>query len=190
MNNLILLTSNAQDVSPLTDYDRIIGFDMPLVMQLLPIWVTLVVIIFILYKLLYNPVSDFLDKRENKIATELKDAQKALDDANALKADYEAKLKNIHDEKADILDHARKIASDKEKEIIENAKEEANTLKNRAMLDIKREEDKARDDMKSSMIEISTLMASRYVATNLTSDDQNKLLDEVIESLGEVKWQN
>ncbi len=190
MNSLTLLATNAQEVSPLADYDRIIGFDMALVMQMLPIFVSLAVIIYILYRLLYNPVLEFLDKRENKIATELRDAEKALEEANALKADYESKLKNIDNEKAEIIEHARKIASDKEKEIIANAKEEANTLKNRAMLDIKREEDKARDDMKSSMIEISTLMASRYVATNLSTDDQNKLLDEVIESLGEVKWQS
>ncbi len=189
MNSLIIATSST-NVSPLADYDRIIGFDVELLMQMLPIYVSLAVIIYILGKLLYNPVLEFLDKRKNKIATELDDAQKALDEANALKADYEAKLKDIDAEKAEILEHARKVASDKEKEIIENAKEEANTLKNRAMLDIKREEDKARDDMKSSIIEISTLMASRYVATNLTNEDQSKLLDEVIESLGEVKWQN
>ncbi|MFV0520319.1 MAG: F0F1 ATP synthase subunit B [Lachnospirales bacterium] len=173
-----------------SDFDRIIGFDKELVLQLIPQWISTAVVIFILGKLLYNPVKDFLRKREEKIAGNLGAAQKSLDDANALKSEYEEKLKNIDIEKADILEKARKIASDKEKEVLQQAHDEANTVKNRALLDIKREEDKARDSMKSSIIEISTLMASRYVATSLSDEDQNKLLDEVIESLGEVKWQN
>ncbi len=173
-----------------SDFDRIIGFDMQTVLGLIPQWISTAVVIFILGKLLYNPLKEFLRKREEKIATNLSTAQKSLEDAHALKSEYEEKLKNIDIEKADILEKARKIASEKEKEVLRVAHEEAASIKNRALLDIKREEDKARDNMKSSIIEISTLMASRYVATTLSEADQNKLLEEVIESLGEVKWQN
>ncbi|MFV0440745.1 MAG: F0F1 ATP synthase subunit B [Lachnospirales bacterium] len=183
--NLVTFATNASEVT-----GNIVNFDMMMVKQMVLLLISDLVIIFILGKLLYNPVKDFLRKRTERIANDIDKSEKALSDANALKAEYEAKLKDIDKEKADILEKARKLASDKEKDIIDLAKDEANVIKNRAMLDIKREEDKARDDMKSSIIEISTLMASRYVATNLTEDNQNKLLDEVIDSLGEVKWQN
>lgn len=158
--------------------------------QMILLLISDIVIVYILYKLLYNPVLEFLAKRREKIEGQLNDAEQALNEANALKAQYDEKLKDIAKEKSEILDNARKVAQDREREIIEDAKNEAGVIKNRALLDIKREEDRAKDDMKKQIIEISTIMASSYVATNLTDEDQNKLLNEAIESLEGTEWQN
>lgn len=158
--------------------------------QMILLIISDIVIVYILYKLLYNPVLEFLAKRREKIEGQLNDAEQALNEANALKAQYDEKLKDIAKEKSEILDNARKVAQDREREIIEDAKNEAGVIKNRALLDIKREEDRAKDDMKKQIIEISTIMASSYVATNLTDEDQNKLLNEAIESLEGTEWQN
>lgn len=157
--------------------------------QMILLLISDIVIVYILYKLLYNPVLEFLAKRREKIEGQLNDAEQALNEANALKAQYDEKLKDIAKEKSEILDNARKVAKDREREIIEDAKNEADVIKNRALLDIKREEDRAKDDMKKQIIEISTIMASSYVATSLTDEDQNKLLNEAIESLEGTQWQ-
>ncbi len=170
--------------------DRIIGLDAEMLKEMSLLLISDIVIILILGYLLYNPVKDFMKKRSDSIKNKIQSAEQALNDANNLKAEYEAKLKNIDNEKSDILDKARKIAKDKEREIIENAKEEAQIIKNRATIEIQREQDKAQDEMKTQIIELSTEMASRYVTEALSNDDQKKLLDNVINSLEESQWQN
>ena len=46
--------------------------------------------------LLFNPVRQMLKKRQDKIQGELEDAKQNQDEAAALKAEYEAKLKDIN----------------------------------------------------------------------------------------------
>ena len=87
-----------------------------------------------------------------------------------------------------ILSDARTKAVKREQEIIAEAKEEADALKNRAMVDIQREQEKAKDEIKKQIIEVSSIMASKFVAVSINQSQQDKLVDEVISDLGEVKW--
>ncbi len=147
-----------------------------------------IVIIFILAKLLYNPVRTFLANRKERIANSISESEGALKEAYSLKAEYENKLANIEKERIEILDDARKVAKEQEAQIIAAAREEAEILKNRAETAIKLEEERARDDMRKNIIDLSTVLASSVIAKNIDENTQNKLLDEVIEGLGEVKW--
>jgi F-type H+-transporting ATPase subunit b len=144
----------------------------------------------ILTKLLYKPVKKFLQDRKDKVANQIDSAQQKLEEAEALRLKYEGKLKEIESEKAEILAAARERAKLNEAQIINEAKNEAQTLKERAELDIKRAEEKAKDDIMKQIIEVSSLMTSRFIQASMTEDEQNKLVNEVISDLGEVKWQN
>lgn len=170
--------------------DRMLGFDQQFINETVFLFINVCIIVFVLGKLLYNPVKEFLKKRSDGIKEKLDNAKISLKNADELKLEYENKLKGIEAERAEILDKARKLAKDTEFEIISQAKEEAQIIKNRAMLDIEREEERAKDDMKTQIIELSSIIASRYISKEIDSDTQSKLLEEVIEDLGEVKWQN
>lgn len=148
------------------------------------------VLCFILTKLLYKPVKKFLQERKDKIANQIDSAEQKLLDAENLKLEYESKLKEIETEKAEILAAARERAKANEAQIIDEAKKEAQILKDRAALDIKRAEEKAKDDIMKQIIEVSSLMTSRFIEATMTEEEQNKLVNEVISDLGEVKWQN
>lgn len=69
-------------------------------------------------------------------------------------------------------------------------KKEAESIKNRAMLDIQREQEKIKEDVRLQIIEVSSLVASKFIKENINEAEQNKLVDQVIADLGEVKWQN
>ncbi len=167
----------------------LIRFDASLVASLLFQWINTAIMICILGKLLYNPVKKFLRERSEGIAKNISDAETALKEANAMKAEYELKLKEISSERSEILENARKIAKDNENQIIEEARKEAEVIKTRALTDIERAQDKAKDSMKAEIIEISTLIATKYVSNNIDESTQNRLFDEVIESLGDTSWQ-
>ncbi len=169
--------------------DFLIRFDSTLVASLLFQWMNTAIMIIILGKLVYKPIKKVLKDRKDGIERNITEAQAELKDAKAMKADYESKLKEISAEKAEILENARKIAKDAEAEIISEARKEAELIKNRALTDIEREKDKAKDSMKAEIIEISTLIATKYVAEKIDESTQNRLFDEVIESLGDTSWQ-
>ena len=82
--------------------------------QLLHDVVLMAIAVFFLFmmmsKLLFNPVRKMLADRREKIAGELSDAANDKKDAAALKADYEARLKNIDKEAEQILSEARQKA--------------------------------------------------------------------------------
>ena len=148
------------------------------------------ILVVILSKLLYKPVTDFLQKRRERIENNLSEASQKLADADSLKAEYEIKLSEIEKEKATILEEARSRGKQNEVQIIEEAKKEAEAIKNRAMLDIQREQEKVKEDIRLQIIEVSSLIASKFISENINEAEQNKLVDQVIADLGEVKWQN
>lgn len=148
------------------------------------------ILCFALSKLLYKPVTNFLNARKEKIAQQIDSAEAKLSEAEALKAEYENKLKNIDAEKNSILENARLQANKNGQQIIAEAKTEAENIHSRAMTDIKREEEKAKDEIKKQIIEISSMVSGKFIAANMTEEEQNKLVDDTISDLEGVEWQS
>lgn len=148
------------------------------------------ILCFALSKLLYKPVTKFLNARKERVANQIDTAQNRLNEAEALKAEYEEKLKNIEVEKNTILEKARVQAKANSQQIVAEAKAEAENIHTRAMTDIKREEEKAKDEIKKQIIEVSSLVSGKFIAAKMTEEEQNKLVDDTISDLEGVKWQN
>lgn len=170
--------------------DRILGFDAVTINNLLLQLCNTMILAAILAYLLYKPVKNFLKNRSDRISSQILTAEENLKQSQIVRAEYEDKLKNIEKERNEILDSSRKQALEKEEQIIREAREEAQAIRERAMKDIEREQAKVKDEIKSQIIEISTLMASQFIQNSIDENTQNKLLDEVISDLGEVKWLN
>ncbi|MGL4798021.1 MAG: F0F1 ATP synthase subunit B [Cellulosilyticaceae bacterium] len=167
---------------------KIIEFSWSTLFELGIQWIALLLIIFVMAKLLFKPVTEFLEKRQAFIKGELDEATAKKADANALKDDYENKLKNIEDEANALLSDARTRALKREEEIIAEAKKEAEAIKARAMEDIKLEEARVRSEMKQEMIEVAGLMAGKFVETSMDETKQQQLIDEMMKEMGDVQW--
>ncbi len=171
--------------------DRILGFfDPPMLVHIGMMLLNTGVLCFVLAYFLYIPAKNFLRKRAERIQSQLETAENDYRTADELKAKYENMIKGIDNERVEILETARKHAQLQEQQIIAKAKEEAEIIKNRAMQDIKLEQDKARDDVKKQMVEISAIMAAKYISTSIDNKTQNQLLDSAIKELGDVQWLN
>ena len=153
--------------------------------QLLHDTVLLAIAIFFLFLalsyLLFNPVRKMLKDRQEKIATDIDTALADKKDAAALKAEYEAKLKNIDKEAEQILSEARQKALKNEEaaRIIQRANEEAELSKKRAM-----------DEVKQEMITVASMMAAKVVAANIDATVQDTLVEETLKEMGESTWQS
>mgnify|MGYP001072100978 FL=1 len=137
---------------------------------------------------LFNPAREFLKKRQDKIRGELEDAAKDKEDAAALKAEYEDKLKNIDKEADEILSDARKRALANENKIVAEAKEEAARIIERARVEAELEKQKAADDVKREMVVIASMMAGKVVRASIDTSIQESLVNETLKEIGESTW--
>ncbi|MBQ8942725.1 MAG: F0F1 ATP synthase subunit B [Firmicutes bacterium] len=172
------------------DGGYVITLDSQFVFSIVVQLINTCIMCFILAKLLYNPVLNFLNARKERIASQIEEANKMLDEAKTLKMQYELKLEDIETERSDILETARASAIKSSQQIISQAKEEADTIKNRAMLDIEREQAKVQDEVKKQIIKVSTAMSEKFIAAKISELEQEKLVEETIRDLEGVKWLN
>lgn len=169
---------------------RIFDLDLQLIHDSIFLAINVFILFICMSYLLFNPVRDMLAKRREKIQTDIETAAHNKDDAMALKAEYEAKLKEVDKEAEMILAEARKKALKREEEIVEQAKAEANRILERAHNEVLLEQKRVADDMKKEMIRIASAMAGKVVAQSMNAEIQDTLIDETLKEMGDSTWQN
>ncbi len=170
--------------------ERLLGFDWQMINDAVITGISVFVLFFALSYLLFNPVRQFLAKRQELIANDLDTAKTSKENARALQAEYEAKLRDINREAEEILEDARKRAKKRETEIVEEAKMEASRIIERANHEIVLEKKKALDEMKQEMISVASLMAGKAVAASINTQIQDSLVEETLKEIGEDTWQS
>ena len=168
---------------------RVLGFDIQLLFSGGIIMLNVLLLCAILYWLLHKPVRKYLDNRAANVRRKMDEASHNLQYSEEIRMHYDKKIHEIEQERQEILSTAHRNAQAKADETIRAAREEADLYKSRAMLDIAREQDRVRDEIRNHVVEISALMAGRFVAANMDAETQNRLLDGAIADLGDLKWQ-
>ena len=140
--------------------------------------------------LLFNPVRKMLQDRQAKIANDIDSASADKESAAALKAEYEAKLKNIDKEAEQILSEARHKALKNEARIIDEAKAEAARIIHIANEEAELSKKRAMDEVKQEMITVASMMAAKVVAANIDATVQDTLVEQTLKEMGDSTWQS
>ena len=183
MNTLLSATGVLATMEP-----RLFDLDFQLFHDAALMIIAVVALFLIMSYFLFNPARAFLQKRQEKIRTELEDAKNNQEDAKVLKAEYESKLKNIDKEAESILADARKRALANENRIVAAAKEEAAAIIERAREEAKLEKQKMADDVKKEIVAVAALMAGKVVASTVDVTIQDSLIDETLKEMGDSTW--
>ena len=166
---------------------RLFDLDLQLIADASLMIIAVFALFLIASKLLFNPVRDMMQKRQ-EIKGELDTAAHDMEEAAKLKADYESRIRNIEKEAEAILSEARKKALANENKIIAEAKEEASRIIERAATEAELEKKKAADDMKREMIVIASMMAGKVVNSSIDMAVRDSLVDETLKEIGESTW--
>ena len=140
--------------------------------------------------ILYKPVRKVLQNRTDRIQRELEHAAKEMTDATELKYMYEQKLQEIDREREEILSEARKLASDAGRRIVADAKKEAETIRDRANASVEAEWERAQTEMKTAIIDVSAVMAEKFVTLAINKETHDKLFEETISDLEGMTWRD
>ena len=167
---------------------RMIGIDMQMVMQTAIQLLNAIILFAFLFFILYKPVRAFLQKRSDKVQSQLERAAQDMSLADQLKAQYTESLLGIEGERDEILDAAHKSASEKGKDIVEEAKHEAEAARKQAELDILHQQEQVQSALKHHVIELSSAMASKIVSHVMNEATQDLLFAEALRELEDTTW--
>ena len=139
----------------------------------------------VLKKFLFKPVLNMIEGRQKEIDGMYDDAQKAKQDAEDMRCEYQQKLSDATQTGERIVKEAVARGQSREEEIIRQANREAEAIRQKAAQDVDREKRKAVNDAKDEICVIALDIAGKVVGRELSAQDQSQLVDSFIEKLGE-----
>lgn len=140
----------------------------------------------ILYKLLYKPVTQFLEKRSDHIRELSEGTEKDKQEAAKNLAEAKETLAEKRGEALRIVEKARQTAAKEEKRIMAEAKAEAKWICEEAKAQMNQEVERAKRELQAQVADLSILVAERIIRKSLIEKDHRKLVDEYTREIGRL----
>ena len=148
--------------------------------------INFVVLLAILNKLLYKPVVNMLEERKATIKNSMEHAEVAKTEADKLRTEYAALLKDAKQEAQKIIADASKAGEDMREQIVTSAKGEAQKAIQKAQEEIAREKDQAIAALRGEIATLAVLAASKVVDKSISVADHEKMVKEFVAEVGEL----
>ncbi len=145
--------------------------------------INFVVLALILFFVAKKPVKEFFTSRIKGIEKELSDLELEKRDAEKKIAVLEARLKDLDGESKKIVDTYIEQGKKAKERILTQAQEEATKLQDTAKRNIDMEFKAATAELKKEITEKAILEAEQLIKKTISSDDQDKLVDEYLEKV-------
>ncbi|MCT4619023.1 MAG: F0F1 ATP synthase subunit B [Marinisporobacter sp.] len=149
-----------------------------------------IILFLALRKLLFKPVSEFMQSRKDDIAASIEEAQGKNKEAETLKKEYETKLQFAEDEGRQIIKEASQKAEKRASDIVKNAEKEATQILERTESEIKRKKEQAMNELKDEMASLALIAAGKIIDKTLDEKEHHGLIQEFINEVGDARWQN
>jgi len=146
--------------------------------------IAFLIVFVVLWKLAFPRIIEALEKRNEKIEGDLKNAELTREEAEKLLGEYKAQLDEARTEAKKIMDEGKALGENLRKETIEKAQQEANHLIARAQEEIGREKDKAIKELQRQIADISIEVASKVIQKSLSKEEHSQLIDQYINEVG------
>lgn len=142
--------------------------------------------VYLIKRFLFKPVNEMLEKRKALADAQIREAEKAKADADAIKTEYEQNMKEAKEKANEILTTAQKTAALQSEEVLKEAASQAAALKSKAESDIAQEKRKAVNEIKDEIGGMAVEIAGKVIEREISEEDHTKLIDEFIANVGEA----
>lgn len=149
--------------------------------------VTLIVflcLLAILYKFAWGPILAGLKAREDAEREKVEEANRARDEAAALRGQLQTELAKAADQVRAMIEEARRDAEKLRASEREVGVREAVAERERAKQEIQAAKDSALAELYQQAVDLATTLSAKTLARQISPDDHRRLLDE---SLAELK---
>lgn len=146
----------------------------------------LLILVALIRKFLFKRVMAVLDARQQEIDGIYGDADKAKTDAERMKAEYTEHMSNARAEADRLVKNAVDTANRRGETIVQEARDEAVHLKQKAEADIALERRKAYNELVGDISGMAVDIASKMVEREINAEDHRVLVEEFIKSAGDA----
>ena len=151
----------------------------------LMVWtlVIFVVLVFILSKYAFGPITAAVAAREQALEDAISGAKRDREEAATLLAEHRANLDASRGEAQKIIADARIAAERVRAELVEQAHAEQASMLARARQEIEREKTRAIAELRREAVDLAIVGASKVIEKNLDQDANRKLVESFLASV-------
>lgn len=142
--------------------------------------------LYLIKRFLLKPINAVLEKRKEMATAEITEAEKAKEEARAIKAEYEQNMAEAKEKANALITNAQKSAALQSEEVIQEANRQAAVIKAKAESDIEQEKKKAVNELKGEIGGMAMEIAGKVIEREISEKDHEKLIDEFISNVGEA----
>lgn len=165
-------------------YAPLIGFNWTLLMVL----ITFVLLYFIMKKLFFEKVHNFMVAREQKVKDAFDNAEAVNLQAEERLKSYTEQLAGVEAERRELLRKAKLEADELSQGIVSDAEAKAAELLTRANKEIEREKERALVDMREQIGLLAVYAAEQILKAKIDAGEQQTIINGVIEEAGKAEW--
>jgi F-type H+-transporting ATPase subunit b len=147
------------------------------------LWITFGVILLVLRLTVWGRITGALDKRSERIASDLDAARTAGQKASAVLAEYDQMIRDGRAEAAHIIEEARAEASRLKESILQQSQAEARELKDRAAREIEMAREDAERAVRGEVVSLSFSIADSILKRETASPDNRAFVEEFADKL-------
>lgn len=145
------------------------------------------IMLFILQKLLYKPVINAMETRQERISKSQIEADREMAKARELINEYNARIADIDEEKRDLLEKARISAEERRDELLSNYKKEAEAKRNIYLKEIEDEKDGFLERLSKELGENAVKIASHILSTISSKELDEEVFNSFIKEISNLE---
>lgn len=137
----------------------------------------------VLAKFAFKPLRKIMNEREQKIRESLNEAERAREEAKKLLVQNDDQIREARNEARKIISAGQKIVAAMKDEAQKSARDETELIINHARTEIDREVKRSLDDLKTTVVNLSSRIAKQVIKDNMDEKRQVELVEEFVEHL-------
>ena len=145
----------------------------------------LLLLFFIMKKFLFKPVTKVMDERQKQVTAIYADAENDRQAAADMKQEYETRMAAAREEADGLVRNAVQTAQRKSDAIVNEAKDQAAHLKQKAETEIQQEKKQMLDDVRTEISDLAVSIASRIMEREVNAQDHADFVDQFIQNVGD-----
>ena len=145
--------------------------------------ISFLVLVGLLAKYLYKPLTEFLDKRAEQVQQVIDEAKNDQQEAGKNLDMSKARLDDVRDEILQLKTEADKQADYHRRQIVDEAKKEADHIVARSKEEIGKQAREAREEIKKQVGDLSVDIARKIIEKELNTKDHENIIRNAIEQI-------
>lgn len=152
--------------------------------QVLATIINFIILFFLLKHFFWDKLKACITERQELLNKQVAVTEKNLAQAEAYRIENENILKTASAEGKKIVEIKKKQADKVYSETMEEVKTDSAIMKERALMEIEREKEKAQHELKKECMDLAVSLSKKVLDENLDDEKQSEILDSLIAKVG------